>query len=95
MGVAMEMGVVTEEEESNGGLQAKKLCSIPASMETGSDEQGHDLNLPIPGEKGLPCLVKVGSDALASADSALLYSSIEILKPLVLVVWWKWLACLG
>lgn len=62
VGVAMEMGVVTEEEESNGGLQAKKLCSIPASMETGSDEQGHDLNLPIPGEKGLPCLVKLYRD---------------------------------
>lgn len=59
----MEEGAVMK-EESNGGtgeLQAKMLCSIPASMETSSDQQGHDLNFPIPSEKGLPCLVKVGS----------------------------------
>ena len=59
------MGVAMEEDEGvsicgTGELPAKKPCSTSASVETSSDPpHGHDLNFPIPGGKGLPCLVKV------------------------------------
>lgn len=47
-----------EEEESEATLfQAKKLCS--GEPYNPSSAQGHDLNFPLPDEKGLPCLVKV------------------------------------
>lgn len=65
-----EMEVVTEEAtgggeaggdisaQSQGEFCAKKPCSTPASAKEKSS-QGYDLNFPLPGEEGLPCLVKV------------------------------------
>ena len=44
-------------EDGGVGFYAKRRCFTP--MEAGGNEQEHDLNFPIPGEKGLPCLVKV------------------------------------
>ena len=63
-------GMEEDGDLSSSGVQTKKTCSAPASMGTGSDQQGHDLNFPIPGEDGLPCLVKVCPHFHVSADSA-------------------------
>ena len=47
-----------EEAMEDGGMEfcAKRRC-LPT--ETSSNDQKYDLNFPIPGEKGLPCMVKV------------------------------------
>ena len=51
---AMEVGT---ESTAESGFHSKKQCTMQ------SDEQGkyqdHDLNFPLPDEKGLPCIVKV------------------------------------
>ena len=51
---AIEVGT---ENTVESGFHSKKQCAVQ------SDEQGryqdHDLNFPLPDEKGLPCIVKV------------------------------------
>ena len=55
--VAMEE---VEEEEVDEDAGIKKHCSIRAELSSPT-LAGHDLNLPLPGDHGLPCLVKVSS----------------------------------
>ena len=52
---SMEVGVAEERV-----FQAKKLCTEPANA-VNMPSQSFDLNFPLPGEKGLPCLVKVST----------------------------------
>lgn len=64
----MEVEVSSDIEGANGniseGFQSKKKCSMPTADRPSSE--GYDLNFPLPGEKGLPCLVKVRHVSLYS-----------------------------
>ena len=47
------------EGRARGGFHSKKQCAESATVASATPSQGFDLNFPLPGEKGLPCLVKV------------------------------------
>lgn len=70
---AMEVGTDST-AESSPQFCGKKHCTAQ------SDEQGkhqdHDLNFPLPGEKGLPCIVKVCH--VATISRALLYMTVGV-----------------
>lgn len=43
--------------EDDVGFNTKKYCSRQSNEE--GNHQHHDLNFPLPDEKGLPCMIKV------------------------------------
>lgn len=59
-----ENGGDTQQSGSTGEFHTKKQSLMPTTSGT-SCHLGHDLNFPIPGEEGLPCLVKVHTSSLA------------------------------
>ncbi len=68
---SMEVGVAGE---SNVGVfQSKKQCTEPAITDD-SPSHSFDLNFPLPGEEGLPCLVKVSFHNAPSPIEAMILS---------------------
>lgn len=80
-----------EEGTMEEGFHTKKHCSGSAAEE--ATYQGHDLNFPLPDEKGLPCLIKVSFSLYWFCIHILSTRRTKILTSSKLVLWCKQLVC--